>query len=80
MHPKKISIKEYSYDLPEGKIAHYPLAERDASRLLIYHDKKITEDIYRNIDMHVPENSLLIFNNTLDSGLIPSFLINAVPE
>ena len=64
MHPKKISIKEYSYDLPEGKIAHYPLAERDASRLLIYHDKKITEDIYRNIDMHVPENSLLIFNNT----------------
>ncbi|MEI9807811.1 MAG: S-adenosylmethionine:tRNA ribosyltransferase-isomerase [Bacteroidota bacterium] len=64
MHPKNISIKEYTYHLPEEKIAHYPLAERDASKLLIYKEGNITEDIYRNIDQHLPANSLLIFNNT----------------
>jgi S-adenosylmethionine:tRNA ribosyltransferase-isomerase len=64
MHPKNIFIKDYTYDLPEEKIARYPLAERDASKLLIYKEGKITEDIYRNIDAHLPENSLLVFNNT----------------
>jgi S-adenosylmethionine:tRNA ribosyltransferase-isomerase len=73
MHPKNISIQDYTYDLPEEKIARYPLAERDSSKLLIYKEArpddpvgrgKITEDIYRNIDTHLPENSLLIFNDT----------------
>jgi S-adenosylmethionine:tRNA ribosyltransferase-isomerase len=64
MHPKNISIKDYTYALPEEKIAHYPLAERDASKLLIYKKGEISEDIYRNIDTHLPENSLLVFNNT----------------
>lgn len=64
MHTKNIFIKDYTYDLPEEKIAHYPLAERDASKLLIYKERKITEDIYRNIDKHLPENCLLVFNNT----------------
>ena len=64
MHPKNISIKDYTYNLPEEKIARYPLAERDASKLLIYKKGKISEDIYRNIDEHLPENSLLLFNNT----------------
>jgi S-adenosylmethionine:tRNA ribosyltransferase-isomerase len=59
-----ISILDYSYFLPEKRIAHYPLPERDASKLLIYRDGKITADIYRNIAAHLPENSLLIFNNT----------------
>src|SRR5262245_18872549 len=64
MHPKNISIKDYSYVLPEEKIADYPLAERDATKLLIYKEGKIVEDTYRNIDSHIPENSLLIFNDT----------------
>jgi S-adenosylmethionine:tRNA ribosyltransferase-isomerase len=64
MQPKNISIKDYSYALPEEKIARYPLAERDASKLLIYKEGEITEDIYRNIDTHLPQKSLLIFNNT----------------
>jgi len=41
MHPKDISIKDYSYFLAEEKIAAYPLSERDASKLLIYDDGKI---------------------------------------
>jgi S-adenosylmethionine:tRNA ribosyltransferase-isomerase len=64
MHPKKISIKDYTYDLPEEKIARYPLNLRDASKLLIYKEGKITEDIYGNLATHLPENSLLVFNDT----------------
>ena len=64
MHPKDISIADYHYDLPSEFIAHYPLAERDASRLLIYRDGEIREDLYRRIGAHLPEHSLLVFNNT----------------
>ncbi|MBN8698428.1 MAG: S-adenosylmethionine:tRNA ribosyltransferase-isomerase [Chitinophagales bacterium] len=62
--PRNISIEEYAYELPDDRIALHPLAERDASKLLIYQDGVIREDIYRNIDQYVPANSLLIFNNT----------------
>jgi S-adenosylmethionine:tRNA ribosyltransferase-isomerase len=63
-NPRNISINDYTYSLPEERIAKYPLAERDASKLLVYKDRKIEEDIYRNIADHIPSNSLLIFNNT----------------
>ena len=62
--PRNISITDFTYSLPEERIAKYPLAERDASKLLIYQKEKIIEDFYRNIPQHIPENSLLIFNNT----------------
>ena len=64
MHPKNLSIKDFTYSLPEERIAKYPLAERDTSKLLIYRQGEITEDIYVKIDTYIPENSLLIFNNT----------------
>ncbi|HEV3251103.1 MAG TPA: S-adenosylmethionine:tRNA ribosyltransferase-isomerase [Puia sp.] len=62
--PGNIAIDQFSYPLEEKLIAKYPLAERDASRLLIYQKQKIREDIYRNIDRYLPKNSLLIFNDT----------------
>lgn len=62
--PRNISIQDYTYHLPEDRIANYPLAERDASKLLIYNEGKISGDIYRNVAQHIPENSLLVFNNT----------------
>jgi S-adenosylmethionine:tRNA ribosyltransferase-isomerase len=64
MHPKNIFIKDFTYALTEEKIAKFPLAKRDESRLLIYTNGKISEDIYNNIAEHIPSNSLLIFNNT----------------
>jgi S-adenosylmethionine:tRNA ribosyltransferase-isomerase len=64
MQVKNISIASYSYDLPPENIAYYPLAERDASKLLIYRDGVISESIYRNIGAHLPEGALLVFNNT----------------
>jgi S-adenosylmethionine:tRNA ribosyltransferase-isomerase len=63
-HPRDIRIQDFTYDLPQEKIARYPLAERDLSRLLIWKDGNILEDIYRRLDLHLPENSLLVFNNT----------------
>jgi S-adenosylmethionine:tRNA ribosyltransferase-isomerase len=64
MHPKNISIIEYTYTLPEDRIAKFPLQERDQSKLLIYKNEKITESIYKNIAEQLPVNSLLIFNKT----------------
>ena len=62
--PRTLSIKDFTYLLPEERIAKYPLAERDASKLLIYKTENISEDIYQNIADHIPTDSLLIFNDT----------------
>ncbi len=64
MDPKNISIAGFRYDLPQERIAHYPLAERDSSKLLIYREGGISQDSYRNLAEQLPENSLLVFNDT----------------
>lgn len=64
MHPKKLFIKDFLYNLPEEKIAKYPLPQRDESKLLVYRNGNINEDIYYNLEKYLPEHSLLIFNNT----------------
>ena len=64
MDPRKINIHDYSYVLPEEKIAKYPLPERDTSKLLVYRKGNITSDFYYNISHHLTANSLMVFNNT----------------
>ncbi|MFN8321408.1 MAG: S-adenosylmethionine:tRNA ribosyltransferase-isomerase [Chitinophagales bacterium] len=64
MHPKQLEIKNFTYVLPEERIARFPMPERDLSRLLVYKNGAIIESIYRDIDAFIPENSLLVFNNT----------------
>ena len=64
MEPKNIRIQDFHYDLPNDRIAKYPLEERDSSKLLIYKDKKIAESIYSNLSNYLPEKSILFFNNT----------------
>jgi S-adenosylmethionine:tRNA ribosyltransferase-isomerase len=64
MKPADIAIKDYSYDLPEEKIALHPLAQRDASRLLVYKNGNIEENVFANIVDFLPAQSLLVFNNT----------------
>ncbi|MCD4680603.1 MAG: S-adenosylmethionine:tRNA ribosyltransferase-isomerase [Bacteroidales bacterium] len=63
-NPKKISIEDFAYGLPQGKIAQFPLEQRDTSKLLLLKDGKISQDKFFNIPDHIPENSLLVFNNT----------------
>ena len=64
MHPKDLSINDYDYFLPEEKIASFPSKERDQSKLLIYKNGIIAEDIYLNLANHLPGRSFLVFNNT----------------
>ncbi len=64
MHPKDISILDFTYQLPDDNIALHPLEQRDASKLLVYKSGVISQDVYQNIATHLPQNSLLVFNNT----------------
>lgn len=61
---QQIRIQDYTYHLPEEKIAVHPLPERDASKLLVYRNGNITEDHYKNIAAYLPEQSIVVFNNT----------------
>jgi S-adenosylmethionine:tRNA ribosyltransferase-isomerase len=63
-HPKELRIEDYTYDLPDERIAKYPLEERDASKLLVYTDGVISEDEYKNIADHIPAGTLMVFNQT----------------
>lgn len=63
-HPSAIEIKDYTYNLPDERIAKYPLEERDLSKLLIYKGGNISETTYRNIAEQFPRKTLLLFNNT----------------
>ncbi len=61
---KPILIADYNYPLPDERIAKYPLAERDHSKLLIYRDGQVSEDRFFNVGNHIAPDSLLIYNNT----------------
>ena len=62
---QNINIAEYDYPLPDERIAKYPLAERDASKLLVKtHGRASQQDIFRNIGNYLPEKSVLVFNET----------------
>ena len=61
---KHICIEEYDYPLPEERIAKYPLAERDASKLLVLKDNKIEESQFKYIGGFLPDEALLVFNET----------------
>ncbi|TND10465.1 MAG: S-adenosylmethionine:tRNA ribosyltransferase-isomerase [Bacteroidetes bacterium] len=62
--PKRIRISDFSYDLPEDRIAQHPLPDRDASRLLVCRDGIITERVFRDIAAELPAEMLLVFNDT----------------
>ncbi|MFC2106940.1 S-adenosylmethionine:tRNA ribosyltransferase-isomerase [Bacteroidota bacterium] len=64
MDRSEINIKDYDYDLPENRIAKYPLKERDISKILVFDGNAIKDDQFLNISSHLPENSLLVFNET----------------
>ena len=61
---EEILIEEYNYPLPDERIAKYPLAERDQSKLLVYRDGQVSEDCFYNVGDYLPMGSLLIYNNT----------------
>jgi S-adenosylmethionine:tRNA ribosyltransferase-isomerase len=62
--PKNISITTYDYPLPEERIAQFPVAERDQSKLLIARNDKLSEDRFFRIAEYLPADSLILFNDT----------------
>ena len=60
----EIKISDYAYNLPEERIAKYPLPERDSSKLLYYEGHNISERSFRQIPDLIPENSIMVFNDT----------------
>ena len=59
-----IYIADYNYPIPDERIAKYPLAERDHSKLLVYRDGKVSEDLFYHVGDYIAPHSLLIYNNT----------------
>ncbi|WP_291125840.1 S-adenosylmethionine:tRNA ribosyltransferase-isomerase [Flavobacterium sp. UBA6031] len=59
-----IYIDSFDYPLPDERIAKFPLARRDDSKLLIYKDSDITESKFSNLVNFLPDNCLLVYNNT----------------
>ena len=61
---QEIAIAEYDYPLPDERIAKYPLAERDTSKLLLYKSGEIIEEKFSNMPSFIPQGALMVFNNT----------------
>jgi len=62
--PKQIKISDYNYSLPDERIAKFPLARRDESKLLIYNKGVVSEDVFKHLPDHLPAGALMVFNNT----------------
>ena len=61
---QEIAIAEYDYPLPDERIAKYPLAERDSSKLLLYNKGAVGEDVFSSLPKYIPQGALMVFNNT----------------
>ncbi len=64
MDTKEIRIEDYNYELADDRIAKFPLAKRDESKLLIYNHGVVKEDIFYNLPDYLPKDSVMVFNNT----------------
>jgi len=64
MNTKEIHISEFNYDLPDERIAKFPKAERDHSKLLLYNQGDVGEDVFYNLPQYLPQGALMVFNNT----------------
>ncbi len=61
---RHLSIDDFSYPLPEERIAKFPIAERSASKLLCWHGGAISEHRFADLGDLLPAGQLLVFNNT----------------
>ena len=68
----QINISDYTYDLPDGRIASYPTERRDASKLLLYNKGDISHSVFSSLPDYLPQGALMVFNNT---KVVPARLI-----
>ena len=62
--PRHIRISDYQYDLPDERIAKFPIAGRDHSKLLVYNKGEVGEDVFYHLSDYLPKGALMVFNNT----------------
>lgn len=63
-HPKTLQIQDFSYELPDAKIAQHPLQNRDESKLLVYQAGNIEDKQFFNLPELLDSNALMVFNDT----------------
>lgn len=63
-NPQEIQIADFTYELPDDRIAQYPLPERDMAKLLVYRKGAIRSALFRNLAEELPAGALLVFNDT----------------
>ena len=61
---KQIRMEDYDYPLPDERIAKFPLAKRDESKLLLYHNGEVSESLFKRLPDFLPTDALMVFNNT----------------
>lgn len=64
MTVKQINISDYNYNLPDERIAKFPLEKRDSSKLLTYVSGNVRTNVFSSLPEILPANSCLVFNNT----------------
>ena len=62
--PRHIRISDYNYPLPDERIAKFPIAQRDHSKLLVYRKGLVSHDVFYNLPEYLPKGALMVFNNT----------------
>lgn len=64
MDTRHIKISDYNYELPDERIAKFPIAERDHSKLLVYKHGEVSDDVFYHLPDYLPKGALMVFNNT----------------
>jgi S-adenosylmethionine:tRNA ribosyltransferase-isomerase len=64
MDPRALRIADFTYDLPSERIAQHPLEPREASKMLVYCDERISDARFTELADRLPANTLLVLNNT----------------
>ena len=64
METQHIHISDYTYELPDERIAKFPIAQRDHSKLLVYRHGEVSEDVFYHLPDYLPTGALMVFNNT----------------
>lgn len=83
-------LSQFQYELPDERIARFPLPQRDQSKLLVYRQGEITHARFNGLTDYLPASSFLVFNNTKviparlyftkpTGALIELFLLNPLP-
>lgn len=64
MNTQEIQISDYNYELPDERIAKFPMQQRDHSKLLLYRHGEVGEDVFYNLPKYLPKGALMVMNNT----------------